>query len=96
MDASVREEFKKLYIAYKSTTNFVDILPQKSGLRLYLNLEFKKINDPKGLCKDVTNVGRWGNGNIEVKFSSLDQLEDVMFLVNQAFNKYNDDSEPYF
>lgn len=34
IDASVKEEFKKLYIAYKASTNFVDIVPQKSRLRL--------------------------------------------------------------
>ena len=36
LDSSVREEFKKLYIAYKTTTNFVDVVPQKSRLRLVL------------------------------------------------------------
>lgn len=30
LDSSVREEFKKLYIAYKTTTNFVDVVPQKA------------------------------------------------------------------
>ncbi|MEH1935383.1 MAG: DUF262 and DUF1524 domain-containing protein [Nostoc sp.] len=91
LDASVREDFKKHYIAYKITTNFVDIVPQKSGLRLSLNLRFDEINDPKGLCKDITNVGHWGNGDVEIKLSSLDQIEDVMFLVRQGFNKYSDD-----
>jgi uncharacterized protein with ParB-like and HNH nuclease domain/predicted transport protein len=93
LDASVREDFKKHYIAYKITTNFVDIVPQKSGLRLSLNLRFDEINDPKGLCKDITNVGHWGNGDVEIKLSYLDQIEDVMFLVRQGFNKYSDDLE---
>lgn len=74
LDASVREEFKKLYIAYKTTTNFVDITPQKSRLRLSLNMRFDEIDDPKGLCRDVTDVGRWGNGDVELGVSSLDQL----------------------
>jgi hypothetical protein len=29
IDSSVKEEYKKLYVAYKSSTNFVDIIPQK-------------------------------------------------------------------
>jgi predicted transport protein len=87
LDASVRQEIKKKYIAYKTTANFVDIAFQKSRLLLFLNINFQQIKDPKGLCRDVSNVGHWGNGNVEVGFSSLDQIDDVMFLVHQAFNK---------
>jgi len=88
LDSSVKEEFKKLYIAYKNTTNFVDIVPQKSRLRLSLNLDFEEINDPKGLCKDVTDLGRWGNGNVEAGLSDINELDDVMFLIKQAFIKH--------
>jgi len=91
LDAYVREEFKKLYIAYKTTTNFVDIVPQKSRLRLSLNMRFDEIDDPKGMCRDVTEVGRWGNGNVEVGISSLDELDDVMLLIRQAFNKHSEE-----
>jgi len=65
LDSSVTEEILKLYIAYKSATNFVDVVPQKSRLRLSINMRFSEIDDPKGLCKDVTNLGRWGNGDME-------------------------------
>lgn len=88
LDSSVREEPKRHYIAYKTTTNFVDIVPQKSRLQLSLNMAFDEIYDPKGLCKDVSNIGRWGNGDVEVGISSLDQLEDVMNLINQSFEKH--------
>lgn len=91
LDASVREEFKKLYIAYKTTTNFVDIVPQKSRLRLSLNMRFDEVNDPAGICRDVTDLGRWGNGDVELGVSSLDQLDDVMLLIRQAFEKHSED-----
>lgn len=87
IDASVNEEVKKLYIAYKTTTNFVDIVPQKSRLRISLNMKFDEIHDPKGLCKDVTNVGRWGNGDVEIGLLSLEELDDIMDLINQSFEK---------
>lgn len=88
LDSSVKEEFKKLYIAYKNTTNFVDIEPQKKRLRLNLNMDFDEIIDPKNLCRDVTGLGRWGNGNVEVAISDSKEIEDVMFLIKQAFNKH--------
>ncbi len=87
LDSVVSEEFLKLYVAYKAETNFVDIVPQAKRLRLSLNMPFPEIDDPKGLCKDVTNLGRWGNGDVEVGLSSFDELPYVMGLVSQSFER---------
>ena len=87
LDPCVSEEFLKLYVAYKAETNFVDIVPQKSRLRLSLNMQFHELHDPKGLAKDVTSLGRWGNGDVEVGFSKPEELPYVMGLVRQAFEK---------
>jgi uncharacterized protein with ParB-like and HNH nuclease domain/predicted transport protein len=84
LDPCVAEEFLKLYIAYKAETNFVDVVPQAKRLRLSLNMTFPEITDPKGICKDVTGVGRWGNGDVEVGVTSMDDLPYVMGLVRQA------------
>ena len=91
LDSSVREEFKQLYIAYKTTTNFIDIVPQKSRLRLRLNMAFKDIHDPKGICKDITHLGRWGNGDVEFGVSSESELDYAMFLIQQSFAKHRDE-----
>ena len=87
LDPCVSEEFLKLYVAYKAETNFVDIVPQKSRLRLSLNMQFHELHDPKGLAKDVTSLGRWGNGDAEVGLSKPEELPYVMGLVRQAFEK---------
>jgi predicted transport protein len=87
LDPGVTEEVLKLYIAYKAETNFVDVVPQKSRLRLSLNMQFHELHDPKGLAKDVTNLGRWGNGDVEVGLSQAEDLPYVMGLVRQAFEK---------
>lgn len=86
LDSSVREEFKKLYIAYKFITNFVDIVPQKNCLRLSLNIKFNRISDPYNLCKDVSQLGRWGNGDVEVRISKISDIDKAMNLVQQAFD----------
>ena len=91
IDPSVKEEMKKLYIAFKAYTNFVDIVPQKSRLRLSLNIAFPDILDPKGLCKDVSGVGRWGNGDVEVGLHNLNEIDDVIDLIQQAFDKQMED-----
>ncbi len=84
LDDCVREEFLKLYIAYKAETNFVDVVPQASRLRLSLNMEFHKLDDPRGLAKDVSEVGRWGNGDVEIGLSKLEDIPYVIGLIRQA------------
>ncbi|RPD43759.1 DUF262 domain-containing protein [Hymenobacter sediminis] len=86
LDTSVKQEVKKLYVAFKLDTNFVDVVPQKSRLRLSLNLPFDEIRDPRNLCKDVRGLGRWGNGDVEVGLASFNDLDDVMHLVRQAYD----------
>ena len=87
LDPCVSEEFLKLYVAYKAETNFVDVVPQAKRLRLSLNMRFSEVNDPKGLCKDISGLGRWGNGDVEIGFSSLDELPYVIGLVRQSLEK---------
>ena len=87
LDPSVTEEFLKLYIAYKAETNFVDVVPQAKRLSLTLNMKFSELNDPRKICKDITDLGHWGNGDIEVGLESLDDLPYVMGLIRQSFEK---------
>jgi uncharacterized protein with ParB-like and HNH nuclease domain/predicted transport protein len=87
LDPCVAEEFLKLYVAYKAETNFVDVVPQAKRLRLSLNMAFPEIDDPRGVCKDVSGLGRWGNGDVEVGLSSIEELPYIMGLVRQSFEK---------
>ncbi len=95
MAPCVTEEFLKLYVAYKAETNFVDLIPQAKRLILSLNIAFHELHDPRGLAKDVTNLGRWGIGDAEVRFSKSEELPYVMGLVRQAFEKQmgNDEAD---
>ena len=87
LDPGISEEILKLYVAYKAETNFADVVPQRSRLRLTLNLRFHELHDPRGLARDVTNLGRWGNGDAEVELNAQEGLPYVMGLVRQAFEK---------
>lgn len=91
LSPEVKREFKKLYIAYKLDTNFVYIVVQKQRLRISLNMKFSEIHDPKGLCKDITGLGRWGNGDVEVLFEHTSEIDDVMELIEQSYSKQADE-----
>lgn len=86
IDPCVTEEFKKLYVAFKAETNFVDVIPQAKRLLLMINMPYTEINDPRGLCRDVTGLGKWGNGDIEVAFDAVEELPHILFLVQQAYD----------
>src|SRR3546814_4539938 len=60
---------------------------------LSLNMQFHELHDPRGLAKDVTNLGRWGNGDVEVGLSSAEDIPYVLGLVRQAFEKQMGHSE---
>jgi predicted transport protein len=87
LDPCVTEEFLKLYVAYKAETNFVDVVPQAKRLRLSINMKFADINDPRHICNDVSNLGRWGNGDVEVGLTSADDLPYVIGLIRQSLER---------
>ena len=84
LDPCVSEEFLKRYVAYKAETNFVDVIPQARRLLLSLNMRFADVSDPKGLCGDITDIGRWGNGDVEVGLSKQEDIPYVIGLVRQS------------
>jgi uncharacterized protein with ParB-like and HNH nuclease domain/predicted transport protein len=87
IDPAVTEEFKKYYVAYKAETNFVDVVPQMKRLVLSLNIDFHALDDPRRIARDVTGLGKWGNGDVNIPLASVDDLPYVMGLVRQAFDQ---------
>ena len=89
LDAAVSERITKFYIAYRFNTRFVSIVPQATRLLLYLSLPFPDIDDPQGVCRDVTNVGHYGLGDVEIGLYSANgfEFDYIMFLIHQAFER---------
>ncbi|MBD8942538.1 MAG: DUF262 domain-containing protein [Clostridiales bacterium] len=85
LSSDVKREYKKQYIAYKLDTNFVDIVIQKQRLRISVNMKYSQVYDPKGLCKDITNLGRWGNGDVELFMEHTSDVENVMEIIEQSY-----------
>jgi uncharacterized protein with ParB-like and HNH nuclease domain/predicted transport protein len=87
LDPCVSEEFLKLYVAFKAETNFVDVVPQAKRLRLSLNMPFNDIDDPRAMAIDVTTLGRWGNGDVEIGLTNQEELPYVIGLIRQSFDR---------
>ncbi|RVZ51888.1 DUF262 and DUF1524 domain-containing protein [Helicobacter pylori] len=89
-DERVTEKFNQEYISYMFDKNFVDIVPLKNGLKLYLNMPFNELQDEKNLARDMTNKGHLGNGDIEVKLETKENIPYCLELIKQALEKQMD------
>ncbi|HHJ49935.1 MAG TPA: hypothetical protein ENJ88_03415 [Phaeodactylibacter sp.] len=78
---------KKVYIAFVAGKNVVDVLPQRKNLKIWLNMSKGELDDPKGIAKDVSAIGHWGNGDYEIKIQNDDDLEYVLSLIKQSLKK---------
>ncbi|WES64626.1 DUF262 and DUF1524 domain-containing protein [Microbacter sp. GSS18] len=92
LDPSVTIHFLKLYVAFKVETNFVDVIPQAARLLLTLNIPANTLVDERGIARDVSGMGRWGNGDYEVPLDETSDFTYVMGLVRQAYEYQLGDS----
>ena len=83
------QDTKKLYLAYKTTRNFADIVFNKSKLKLYFNMKTGTLDDPRELARDVespVHIGHWGNGDYEIEVTAGTDLDYVMDLIQQSYD----------
>ncbi|MGL2829199.1 GmrSD restriction endonuclease domain-containing protein [Helicobacter pylori] len=87
LDERITEKFNQDYISYMFDKNFVDIVVQNKDLKLYLNMKFNELQDEKNLARDMTNKGHLGNGDIEVKLETKEDIPYCLGLIKQALEK---------
>lgn len=87
LDEKIVENFNQDYISYKFSKNFVDIVVQTKDLKLYLNMKFNELQDEKNLARDMTNKGHLGNGDIEIKLETKENIPYCLGLIKQALEK---------
>ena len=84
LDPDIEINTRKLYIAFKKDRNIADIRIQQKNLKIWINLPYGELDDPKNLAKNVSNTGHWGNGDYEITIESTQYLEYIMSLIKQA------------
>lgn len=85
---NVERRYLAKYVGYvhgKSIFCSVHIL--KSGLRVWLKLNYSEIENPPDYVRDVSSIGHWGVGNVEAGIDSLDKLEATKGLIKRSFEK---------
>ncbi|MGL2645254.1 GmrSD restriction endonuclease domain-containing protein [Helicobacter pylori] len=91
LDERITENFNQIYIVYKFfKINFVDIVVQNKGLKLYLKMEFNELQDEikeKLKIEDVSEIGRPCVGNMEVELETKENIPYCLGLIKQALEK---------
>ncbi|WQX76269.1 DUF262 and DUF1524 domain-containing protein [Helicobacter pylori] len=90
LDERITEKFNQQYIAYKFKTNFVDIVVQTKGLKLYLKMKLNELQDEikeKLKISDVSSIGRPCFGNMEVKLETKEDIPYCLGLIKQILEK---------
>lgn len=78
----------KKYIAYTAgKRNIVDLIIQSNKIKVYINLKFNEIDDPKKIVRDMTNVGSWGNGDCETMLQDIEEIDYLLILIKQSYKK---------
>lgn len=75
---------QKYYIAFKKGSNISDIEIQKKSLKIFINAKIGSLDDPKGIAKDVSNIGHRGNGDFQIQIENDNNLEYIMSLIKQV------------
>jgi predicted transport protein len=66
---------------------FCSIHILKSGLRVWLYLEYNEVENPPELSRDVSGVGHWGGGDFEMAIKNVNQLYESERLIKLSLEK---------
>lgn len=83
----VQEKTLKYYFAFKRIKNFacVELRTQTNYLVLYLRLDPTIVELEEGFTRDVTNIGHFGTGNLEVTIRNDADFERAKYLIQQSY-----------
>lgn len=85
LDPSIEEVPKKLYIAFKTTQNIVCMEIRKQKVILFLKISPKDVKTKPAFFRDVSNIGHYGTGDVELTLSNKAEFEESKTLIEAAY-----------
>ena len=70
------------YVGYRRLKNFCEIVGQRGKLNVLID---GPVDDPQGICEDVSNIGRWGTGNMRATVADENDVQAVLPLITAAY-----------
>ena len=86
--SNIQKKYLSKYIAYSYEKNiFCSAHIQKSGLRVWLKLKYSNLENPPEFVRDVSNIGHWGVGNVELTIDSIERFQNTKQLILKSFEE---------
>ena len=87
LDPSIEVAPKKFYVAYKTSQNIVCMEVKQQRVILYLKLDPKSVRGPKGISRDVSEVGHYGTGDLEVSIKGQADFDAAKLFIQMAYEQ---------
>ena len=84
----VHRRYLAKYVKYSHGKNiFCSVHVQKNGLRVWLKLKYSDLESPPEYARDVSNIGHWGVGNLELGIDNLERFQNAKALIQKSFEE---------
>lgn len=83
---NIEERPKKKYIAYRTRVGFLYLQFQRNQIKIHIIVNKSKLNDPKGIARDVSNIGHYGGGETELILAEIEDLPYIMTIIEQSYH----------
>lgn len=83
----VQQKQLKLYAAFRRLKNFVCLIVYPQRLILILKIDPATVELEDGYTRDVTNIGHWGTGDLEVTLRTPKDLERAKNLIQRSYDE---------
>lgn len=87
LDSAMEEVPKKFYVAYKISQNIACMEVKKQKVVLWLKLNPKELKSLPAIARDVSEIGHYGTGDLQVTVSSEDDIEIAKEYISMAYRK---------
>ena len=87
LDGAMEEVPKKFYVAYRIAQNIVCMEVKKQKVVLYLKLMPKELLKPPKISRDVSSIGHFGTGDLEITVTSPADLPVAKEFVDMAYQR---------
>lgn len=85
---NVQRKYRKKYIRYSRNKNtFCCIHVYGSGLCVWLKLNYLDLDSPPEFVRDVSNIGHWGTGDVELAIDRFEKLQYTKEIIQKSFQK---------
>lgn len=84
----VQETTLRFYIAFKRIKNFVcvEFRPRMGKILLFVKVDPATVTLEPGFTRDVSDVGHFGTGDLEITLTKSEDLEKAKPLIQRSYD----------